>query len=171
MRRSRLLPPVLVLPALALTALVGCSGPWQPPVPGEVVRAYRPPERSFGPGHRGVDLAASPGDLVRSPATGVLLLAGPIGGRPVLVVLDGQGRRATLEPVVALVGEGDAVEAGAVVGRVGRGGHCDGRCVHLGARLDEPGEPAAYLPPLALLGCRPVLLPDCDQASCAPERG
>lgn len=154
-------PCPMILPILAvLAALTGCSGPWQPPVEGPVTRPFQPPGHAFGAGHRGVDLLALPGDPVRSPTAGTVLVAAAIAGRPVLVVRDAAGRRATLEPVLALVPVGTEVEAGALVGRVARGGHCDGRCLHLGVRVDAPGEPPAYLPAPPLMACRPILLPD-----------
>ena len=34
------------------------------PVPGRVVRFFDPPEHPYGPGHRGVDLAAEPLSLI-----------------------------------------------------------------------------------------------------------
>ena len=145
---------------LALIASASCSGPWQAPVPGPVLRAFQPPSAPWGAGHRGVDLLAAPGDPVRSPTDGQVSVAGAIGGRPVLVVVDDLGRRATLEPVTALVAPGDVVRAGELVGVVGGGGHCGGRCIHLGARVDPPGAAPAYLAPLSLMGCRAVLRPD-----------
>ena len=149
----------MLMAALAVAALVGCQGPWLPPTPGAIIRGFQPPAQAYGSGHRGVDAAAAPGDPVRSPVSGEVLVAARIGGRGVLVVRDGEGRRATLEPVETLLSEGTLVEAGQLVGTVGRGGHCDGRCLHLGARIDEPGAPATYLSPLPLLGCHAVLRP------------
>ena len=150
----------MLLTTAALIALMACAGPWQPPTPGPMIRPFAAPSQAFGAGHRGVDFASEVGDPVSSPTEGTVTLASTIGGRPVLVVTDEAGRRATLEPVTALVSVGDRVRAGEPVGVLGRGGHCDGRCLHLGVRVDAPGQRPAYLPPLDLLGCRAILKPD-----------
>jgi murein DD-endopeptidase MepM/ murein hydrolase activator NlpD len=133
--------------------------------PGDlgVLAPFDPPEHDWLAGHRGVDLAASPGELVLSPAAGVVTFAGPVAGRAVLVVAHDDGLRTSLEPVVGSVEPGTRVGAGAAVGTVQdaavdgvHGGHCAAVCVHWGVRRGE-----RYVDPLALLGERPpvVLLP------------
>ena len=44
---------------------------------------------------------------------------------------------------------GERVSAGSVLGRLGRGGHCDGACLHWGLKHGED-----YLDPLTLIGQR-----------------
>ncbi len=128
-----------------------------------VLAPFDPPEHDWLPGHRGVDLAASPGEPVRSPAPGVVTFAGPVAGRDVLVVTHDDGLRTSLEPVTGSVERGTHVAAGAIVGAVQdpgadgvHGGHCATTCVHWGVRRGE-----RYVDPLALLGERApiVLLP------------
>lgn len=160
----------MLLPALVLLASIGagvpaCDGPWHAPLSGMPIRPFQAPSLPFGPGHRGIDIAASPGDEVRSPADGRVVVAGRIGGRPVLVVEEPSGRRATLEPVDAVVAVGQSVRGGELVGTVGLGGHCERRCVHLGARIPGPGQARAYADPMGLLGCRPVLKPEVSRRS------
>jgi murein DD-endopeptidase MepM/ murein hydrolase activator NlpD len=122
-----------------------------------VVRAFRAPATRYGPGHRGVDLAARSGTAVRSAAAGSVRFAGAVAGRGVIVVRHADGISAEYEPVRPLVRAGGAVGEGQVIGYV-QGTHvgCPAACLHWGARRD--GE---YLDPLALL--RPlgpvVLLP------------
>ncbi|MEV7842430.1 M23 family metallopeptidase [Streptomyces cyaneofuscatus] len=116
-----------------------------------VLRGWEPPATPYGPGHRGVDLAARPGDAVVAAATGRVSFAGRVAGRGVLVIeLAGSGApplRTTYEPVRALVDKGDEVVAGQLVGVLEAGPfHCAGGCLHWGLRRGD-----AYLDPLSLL--------------------
>ncbi|MCB7137689.1 murein hydrolase activator EnvC family protein [Cellulosimicrobium marinum] len=157
-------PPVTVRSAAP-------DGAWLPPLDRPagalgVVAPFDAPAQDWLPGHRGVDLAAAPGERVRSPAAGVVTFAGPVAGRDVVVVLHDGGLRTSLEPVTGTVRPGTRVDRGAPVGTVqappgtptssAHGGHCAGVCVHWGVRRGE-----RYLDPLGLLGDRPpiVLLP------------
>lgn len=133
---------------------------WRAPLDGPLVllRAFDPPDVAWGPGHRGVDLAASPGTEVRAAGPGTVLLAGDLAGRGVVVVEHDGGLRTTYEPVDSVVGIGRVVVAGELLGRVGPGSvHC-GRpptCLHWGLRRGRD-----YLDPWRLLDRgRPVLLP------------
>jgi murein DD-endopeptidase MepM/ murein hydrolase activator NlpD len=139
---------VLVVPAAAAgPAPAGVS--YAPPLPSvTVVRAFDPPATRFGAGHLGVDLAAVPGEPVRTAAAGVVTFAGPVAGRGLVVVLHADGVRTEYEPLQVLVARGAALPAGAEVGRVaGRHGNCaPGRCLHWGARRGPD-----YLDPLLLL--------------------
>ncbi|WP_326703253.1 M23 family metallopeptidase [Streptomyces cyaneofuscatus] len=116
-----------------------------------VLRGWEPPATPYGPGHRGVDLAARPGDTVVAAATGRVSFAGRVAGRGVLVIeLAGSGvppLRTTYEPVRALVDKGAEVVAGQPVGVLETGPfHCAGGCLHWGLRRGD-----AYLDPLTLL--------------------
>ncbi|QQZ56761.1 M23 family metallopeptidase [Streptomyces microflavus] len=115
------------------------------------VTGWEPPAGPYGPGHRGVDLAARPGTEVLAAATGRVSFAGRVAGRGVLVIeLAGSGApplRTTYEPVRALVAKGDDVVAGRPVGVLEAGPfHCAAGCLHWGLRRG-----AAYLDPLSLL--------------------
>lgn len=116
-----------------------------------VLRGWEPPADPYGPGHRGVDLAARPGDAVVAAATGRISFVGRVAGRGVVVVeLAGSGvpgLRTTYEPVQALVAKGDEVAAGQAVGLLEAGPfHCAGGCLHWGLRQGD-----AYIDPLSLL--------------------
>lgn len=131
------------LPVLAL--LLGTPHVDQTPVtPIRLVAGFQAPSTAFGAGHRGIDLAALPGQPVRSPMSGVIAFRGVVAGRSVVTIQSGS-RIASLEPVVSALVPGQTVLAGASLGIVGLGGHCSMRCIHLGLRID-----GTYVPPLAL---------------------
>lgn len=116
-----------------------------------LLRGWEPPATAYGPGHRGVDLAAPPGTVVRAAAPGRVSFSGKVAGRGVLsITLTGTGQpplRTTYEPVTAVVAEGDEVAAGQVVAVLGPGPfHCAGGCLHWGLLRGE-----TYLDPLSLL--------------------
>ncbi|MGW4562592.1 murein hydrolase activator EnvC family protein [Streptomyces sp. NPDC004561] len=122
---------------------------WPVGVRPVVLRGWEPPATVYGPGHRGVDLAAAPGSPVRAVAAGRVSFAGRVAGRGVVAVeLAGTDLRTTYEPVTPSVHKGDEVGAGEVVGTVGpTGSHCGtAACVHWGLLRGE-----TYLDPLSLL--------------------
>ena len=92
-------PPSPVFRLLAASAITGI--PHSPPVPGDVIRPYDPPDKPWLPGHRGVDLAAGPGSVVASSADGVVHFAGSVAGTPTVSVMHADGIRTTYQPVVA----------------------------------------------------------------------
>ena len=126
-----------------------------------VVHRFVPPATPYGAGHRGVDLAASPGQVVRAVAAGTVTHVGRVAGRGTVTVTHGSGLRSTYEPVTASVRRGQLVARSGVVGSVAAGpSHCSpASCLHLGA-LRGP----AYLDPLRLLGGGRVRLLPLGQA-------
>ncbi|MFY0515888.1 peptidoglycan DD-metalloendopeptidase family protein [Streptomyces anulatus] len=116
-----------------------------------VLRGWEPPTGPYGPGHRGVDLAAGPGARVLAAAGGRVSFAGRVAGRGVVAIeVAGSGSpplRTTYEPVRALVEEGASTRAGQPVGVLEEGPfHCAEGCLHWGLRRGD-----AYLDPLSLL--------------------
>lgn len=103
----------------------------EPPVPGRAVLLFDASVTRYSGGHRGVDLAAAPGDEVRASANGTVHFAGMVAGRPTLSV-DHGGVRSTYTPIVALVSAGDPVLKGQVLGRVAPDDHCRSACLHWG---------------------------------------
>ncbi|MET7803196.1 murein hydrolase activator EnvC family protein [Micromonospora chersina] len=120
-----------------------------------VVRRFDPPPQPWLPGHRGVDLGATPSVEVRSAGAGVVLFAGTVAGRPVVTVGHADGLRTTYEPVRPGLAAGARVAAGTPIGRLiaGHPGCAAAACLHWGLRRGEE-----YLDPLALLGLGPVRL-------------
>jgi murein DD-endopeptidase MepM/ murein hydrolase activator NlpD len=153
----------LVALLLAIAA-VGAAGPpratdarwaWPVPAPHAIARPYAAPATPYGRGHRGVDIRAPAGSVVRAPADGVVHFAGFVVDRPVLSLEHPGGVLSSFEPVDAVVAAGERVRRGQVLGTL-LAGHCATPCLHLGARVD--GE---YVNPLLFLGGVPraVLLP------------
>ncbi len=135
------------------------AGRWRwPIVPRPVIaRPFEAPGSAWGAGHRGLDLNAADGTLVRAVEGGVVSYVGVIAGRPVVAVTHRDGLRSTYEPVAPAVAPGRLVATGDILGRlVPSGSHCSPLvCLHLGAARGS-----AYVDPLPLLlRSRVVLLP------------
>lgn len=120
----------------------------------EVTRAFRKPTFRYGRGHRGADLAGTPGQAVLVAREGVVAFAGPVAGRGVVSVDHPDGLRSTYEPVTATVAAGAAVVAGDPLGvlETGHPGCPVTACLHWGVRRDR----LDHLDPLVLL--RPARL-------------
>lgn len=165
---TRVLGPVVVVLVTALVlalpvgraAAVGGSqdvdpeGEWPLRPEPEVVATFDPPDSPYGAGHRGVDLAGSPGQVVHAALPGTVTYAGPLAGVGVVVV-DHGATRTTYQPVAATVSVGDVLPAGAALGTLAPvGSHCSPRaCLHWGWIHDS-----TYLDPLRLVGAGPVRL-------------
>jgi murein DD-endopeptidase MepM/ murein hydrolase activator NlpD len=125
-------------------------GSWNwPLVPRpEVIRGFAIGPALWSPGHRGVDLAARPGAVVRAPAAGIVRYTGVIAGRAVLTLDHGGGLLSSFEPVISALRKGRAVKQGDVVGSVATGPtHCaPATCLHWGVRKN-----GNYINPLTLL--------------------
>ena len=130
---------------------------WTWPVPAGgtgVVHGFAPPEQPWLAGHRGVDLRAPAGAVVRAAGAGRVHFAGRIGRIWVVSVLHPDGLLTTYEPVRPLVRRGMWVREGQPIGRLLRGGsHCASPCLHWGLRRGP-----AYLDPLGLVGAARVRL-------------
>ena len=115
-----------------------------PPVPGPVIRPFEPPDHEYGPGHRGVDLQAEPGEPVRAALPGQVHFSGVVAGTGWVSIDHGGGLRTTygdLDP--RQVSGGAQVQAGTVIGTLAdEASHLD-----WGARVD-----GAYIDPMTLLG-------------------
>ncbi|WP_435204427.1 M23 family metallopeptidase [Micromonospora sp. bgisy143] len=152
-------PPTSTVP-IAFQASAPAPAPaerfrWPLDGPPRLVRRFDPPPQPWLAGHRGVDLAAPAGAVVRSAGSGTVLFAGLVAGRPVVTVGHADGLRTTYEPVQPAVRPGQAVAAGAPLGELlpGHPGCPADACLHWGLRRGEE-----YLDPLALLGLGPVRL-------------
>ena len=127
----------MVVLAAAAPVAAG-DGSWTWPVEGpaggppHVQGEFDAPDSTYGPGHRGVDLATLVGAPVRAVAGGVVTFAGDVAGVGV-VTIDHGAERSTYQPVSTAVSAGDHVAAGDVIGKVVLGPfHCTSPCLHLG---------------------------------------
>lgn len=123
---------------------------WVDPTTGEtyatsVLRGYDPPTHNWLPGHRGVDLGLEVGDEVRAAGSGTVAFAGHVAGTPTISIQHDE-IRTTYQPVHAWVKQGESVQEGEVIGKLGH--PFDGYPgLHWGARTGKD----QYLNPLSLL--------------------
>jgi murein DD-endopeptidase MepM/ murein hydrolase activator NlpD len=130
------------------------------PVAGPLVRGFDARAGPYGPGHRGIDIAAPVGEMVRAPAPGKVVFAGPVAGTTWVSLLIAPGVLLTLGPVLHPTVTAGQVRARRPVGRVGpghgassagrAGGAAGGATLHLSVRVD-----GTYIDPLAYLVDRP----------------
>jgi murein DD-endopeptidase MepM/ murein hydrolase activator NlpD len=135
------------------------------PVAGAVVRGFDVLAGPYGPGHRGIDIAAPIGETVRAPAAGTVEFAGPVAGIIWVTLQVAPGVLVTLGPLVDPVTMGrvrarapvgrvaPGHQAGSPAGPVGPGGPTGAggwAALHLGVRVD-----GVYVDPLAYLVDRP----------------
>ncbi|MFC5754112.1 M23 family metallopeptidase [Actinomadura rugatobispora] len=136
--------------------------PLGPPAP-QVVRTFSPPPQPWGPGHRGVDLAARPGQPVYAAGAGRVSYAGHLAGRGVVAITHG-ALRTTYLPVRPIVQAGHDVRAGSRIGTVEPSAHCPAPCLHWGLLRGH-----AYLDPINLVRPEVRLLPHWPTPSPQPE--
>ena len=155
-------PLVIALLLLALGPSGAAAGVLDPPVRGPVVAHFDAPLR-YGAGHRGVDLAVTPGTPVRASAAGSVEFAGRVVGAT-WVTVDHGTIRTTVGPLTSLhVRQGAQVARGAVLGTSGR---AHGRAaVHWSARRGD-----VYVDPLVLGRLVASLVPDVATAPAAWPR-
>lgn len=158
---------LLLLLMIATPSAASSPDPWMWPLDDhEVGERFDLPATEYGAGHRGIDLAASVGAVVRAVAPGQVTFAGVVAGVPVVTIDHGR-ERSTYQPVKARVHVGDAVGAGEAIGTLlGSHSHCSGACLHLGRLVKDD-----YLDPFELLGGGTVRLIDPDGKPPAPPAG
>ncbi|HET8982539.1 MAG TPA: peptidoglycan DD-metalloendopeptidase family protein, partial [Pedococcus sp.] len=148
-------------------SVASASGVWPLDPQPAVVAGFDPPLSRYGAGHRGVDLAGSPGQAVRAAAAGRVTFAGSLAGRGVVVVNHGS-TRTTYQPVEASVKVGTEVAAGERIGALQTfGSHCSpDACLHWGLIEGD-----TYLDPLTLVGDGPVRLLPLFGTAVSPSSG
>lgn len=124
-----------------------------------VVRDFDAPSPDWQRGHRGVDLAGTPGQPVSSAAGGTVVFAGELAGRPLVSIAHPGGLRTSYEPVRAAVRPGQTVGPGTVIGTLvaGHAGCAAAACLHWGAMWGAAAR-ADYVDPLGLLADTPIRL-------------
>ncbi len=157
----RLIAALIALGVLAATPAAAADGRLDWPLrprPG-VLRTFDAPSPNWNRGHRGVDLAGASGQTVYAAATGTVVFAGELAGRPLVSVAHPGGLRTTYEPVRAAVRAGQLVDAGTPVGVLipGHAGCQTSACLHWGA-MWGPAARADYVDPLGLVVTTPIRL-------------
>jgi murein DD-endopeptidase MepM/ murein hydrolase activator NlpD len=148
---------ILTVAMLALwpTAMpASASGTWTWPVVGPIIRGFDPPDSPYGSGHRGIDIAAPAGTIVRAPAPGVVSFAGSVGGHLFVTIDHGGGLLSTASFLSErLVRKGDTVIQGQPIGRSGSGHPGDLQAnLHFGVRLGGTYvDPLDYLTPASVV--------------------
>jgi murein DD-endopeptidase MepM/ murein hydrolase activator NlpD len=146
-----------------LASVLLTAAPWLAPVtPMAVERPFSAPAGPYAPGHRGVDLRAPAGTVVRAPAPGIVRAAGRVAGKLVVSIehphriLGRTGWRTTYDGVAAEVEVGDRLVAGDRIGTaIGHpAGDAHARGIHWGLRNGR-----TYADPLMLLNRTIVLKP------------
>lgn len=124
-----------------------------------VLRAFDAPTPDWRRGHRGVDLAGTPGQQVYATGAATVVFAGLLAGRPVVSLAHPGGLHTSYEPVTAAVRVGQLVDAETVIGELvaGHPGCPVAACLHWGA-MWGPASRADYVDPLGLLASTPIRL-------------
>jgi murein DD-endopeptidase MepM/ murein hydrolase activator NlpD len=98
--------------------------------------------------HEGIDLGAPYGTPIAAAAAGVVIYAGWLGGYGNLTVIDHGGGLATAygHQSSIVVGVGQSVARGEIIGYVGSTGHSTGPHLHFEVRVNgQPVDPLGYL--------------------------
>ena len=158
------LPLLVALASTSPLAPPAREAPWQPPVtPIVIERPFTAPAGPYSAGHRGVDLRADPGSVIRAPAPGVVRVAGRVAGKAVVSIdhphriLGRTGWRTTYEGGLAAVAVGDTVGTGDPLGVVITHAHTRG--LHWGLKNGK-----VYADPMLLLRRAVILKPLSVQA-------
>ncbi|WEV76199.1 M23 family metallopeptidase [Bifidobacterium sp. ESL0800] len=133
----------------------GCKADMSwPVVPHVLIRKFKAPKQAWGPGHRGVDIAAIEDTPLLAPANGFISFAGIVAGKSVVSIRH-KSLTLTLEPAQTLLPIGTPVVKGLPIGVVkGISDHCTGICVHWGVRKTKK----EYRDPQLLAAKRKIIL-------------
>ncbi|MGB9977408.1 peptidoglycan DD-metalloendopeptidase family protein [Thermovenabulum sp.] len=121
------------------------SGRFLWPITGSITSPYGKRGRDY---HEGIDIGASLGSLVAASNSGVVVFAGRNGAYGNLIIIDHGGGIQTYYAHLSkiLVSEGQRVEKGSVIGRVGSTGRSTGPHLHFEVRINgTPKNPITYL--------------------------
>ncbi|MDF7663769.1 peptidoglycan DD-metalloendopeptidase family protein [Bifidobacterium sp. ESL0763] len=123
-----------VTPA-ATTGEADCKAQFFWPVhPAVVIRRFDAPANRWGPGHRGVDLAAPEGTPLTAPTSGIISFVGLVAEKSVVSIRHGR-LTLTFEPAQTVLPPGTPLVKGAPFATVaGISDHCTAICVHWGVK-------------------------------------
>lgn len=132
---------------------------WASPVPAmEILEAFDPPTEAWLKGHRGIDVLTVSGEPVRAPAAGTIRFRGSVAGTATISIETDSGYVISFQPAESVLKTGEAFSAGAEIGTVAEGGHCDQSCLHVGVWKSEGVK--KYIDPAGFFGQEEsILLP------------
>lgn len=135
------------------------QGTWVSPVPAmEIVEAFDPPTEAWLKGHRGIDVLTVDGEPVRAPAAGTIRFRGSVAGTATMSIETDSGYVISFQPAESNLKTGESFPAGAEIGTVAEGGHCEESCLHVGVWKSEGTK--KYLDPAGFFGQeQSILLP------------
>jgi murein DD-endopeptidase MepM/ murein hydrolase activator NlpD len=124
-----------------------------------VARGFDAPSVKWNRGHRGVDLAGTSGQTVYASASGTVVFASRLAGRPLVSIAHSGGLRTSYEPVRATVRVGQLVDPGSPIGELidGHQGCAVAACLHWGA-MWGPASRADYVDPVGMVATTPLRL-------------
>ena len=128
------------------TALPRMNGKLRWPLKGVLYRGFGVKQ---GQRHDGIDISAPEGTPVLAAASGDVLYTGRQSGYGVVVIVRHEGSLVTLyaHNSAVLVKEGERIEAGTPIARVGQSGRTTGPHLHFEVREGtRPRNPLGYLP-------------------------
>jgi murein DD-endopeptidase MepM/ murein hydrolase activator NlpD len=139
----------------------GCKASMGWPVlPHIVTNQFKAPKQIWGPGHRGVDVAAVEDTPLLAPADGFISFVGIVAGKSVVSIRH-NSLTLTLEPAQTLLPIGTPVKKGLPIGIAkGLSDHCTGLCVHWGVRKSR----TEYRDPQKLASKRKIVLKQLEGA-------
>lgn len=111
-----------------------------------VTRPFENPTRKFGPGHRGIDVYAPVGSIVRASGDGLVRFAGVVVTQPTVSIYHAGDIITTYQPVTPMVATGQAVHRGDPIGMV-----ANVPSSHIGLHWGAKTGPDSYMDPLKLL--------------------
>jgi murein DD-endopeptidase MepM/ murein hydrolase activator NlpD len=171
MRRLLTLTASILFIASTLAAAPSARAAWVWPVAGDVITPYRNGTDPYATGqHRGIDIAAPVGALVRAAAAGDVRFAGTAGTSGLTIsIRTSDGYDTSYLHLSSLaVRAGAHVSAGERIGVVGTTGTRSATAPHLHFGIRDAGTRHAYHDPLAFLPPPPVGAPAPNPPAPAP---
>lgn len=106
---------------------------WVSPVPAlEIIEPFNPPSKAWLKGHRGIDVLTVNGEPLRAPTAGTIRFGGSVAGTATVSIETNSGYVVSFQPATSELKIGDQFSAGAEIGKVAEGGHCEDSCLHIG---------------------------------------
>lgn len=120
----------------------------------KVISGFDLPAHNWLPGHRGIDVEAAESSTIVAPENGVITFAGSVGGKSSVSFWGNSGVTFSFEPATAAAPKGTKLTKNDIVALVkGHSDHCDGMCVHWGAKRNN-----SYIDPRLALSPPQILL-------------